>query len=83
MSFAVAPVSIKNIGGGIEASWGIFLRDLDARSLKQPEIVVVDGAACLNRPLSRSGAMPCHSGAAEFTSTATFSVMPQRTCMTS
>ena len=37
-------LSIKNMGGESKAAWGMFLGDLDARGLKQPELVIVDGA---------------------------------------
>ena len=39
-------LSIKNMGGESKAAWGMFLGDLDARGLKQPEFVIVDGRPC-------------------------------------
>jgi putative transposase len=35
---------IRNIGGESRAAWRHFLDDLDARGLKRPEFVIVDGA---------------------------------------
>ena len=37
-------LSIKNMGGESTAAWRQFLEDLDARGLKRPEFVIVDGA---------------------------------------
>jgi transposase-like protein len=37
-------LSIRNMGGESTASWRQFLDDLDARGLKRPEFVIVDGA---------------------------------------
>ncbi len=44
-------LSIKNMGGESKAAWGMFLGDLDARGLKQPEFVLVDGAPGLEAAL--------------------------------
>jgi len=44
-------LSIKNMGGESKAAWGAFLGDLDARGLKQPEFVIVDGAPGLEAAL--------------------------------
>ena len=44
-------LSIKNMGGESTAAWGQFLADLDARGLKRPEFVVVDGAPGLEAAL--------------------------------
>ncbi|MDA3889658.1 MAG: IS256 family transposase, partial [Allgaiera sp.] len=44
-------LSIKNMGGESTAAWGQFLADLDARGLKQPEFVIVDGAPGLEAAL--------------------------------
>ena len=44
-------LSIKNMGGESKAAWGMFLGDLDARGLKQPEFVIVDGAPGLEAAL--------------------------------
>jgi len=40
-----------NIGGESKAAWGMFLGDLDARGLKQPEFVILDGAPGLEAAL--------------------------------
>lgn len=37
-------LSIRNMGGESTAAWRQFLGDLDARGLKRPEFVIVDGA---------------------------------------
>ena len=37
-------LSIKNMGGESTAAWRQFMDDLDARGLKRPEFVIVDGA---------------------------------------
>ena len=44
-------LSIMNIGGESKAAWGKFLTDLDARGLKRPEFVIVDGAPGLEAAL--------------------------------
>lgn len=44
-------LSIKNMGGESTAAWRQFLEDLDARGLKQPEFMVVDGAPGLEAAL--------------------------------
>ena len=44
-------LSIKNMGGESKAAWGMFLGDLDARGLKRPEFVLVDGAPGLEAAL--------------------------------
>jgi transposase-like protein len=44
-------LSIKNMGGESKAAWGAFLADLDARGLKRPEFVIVDGAPGLDAAL--------------------------------
>lgn len=44
-------LSIKNMGGESTAAWRQFLEDLDARGLKQPEFVIVDGAPGLEAAL--------------------------------
>lgn len=44
-------LAIKNMGGESTAAWGQFLADLDARGLKQPEFVIVDGAPGLEAAL--------------------------------
>ncbi len=40
-----------NMGGESKAAWGMFLGDLDARGLKKPEFVIVDGAPGLEAAL--------------------------------
>ena len=37
-------LSLMNMGGKSKAASGMFLDDLDARGLKQPEFVIVGGA---------------------------------------
>lgn len=44
-------LSIRNMGGESTAAWGEFLGDLDARGLKRPEFVIVDGAPGLEAAL--------------------------------
>jgi len=44
-------LSIRNMGGESTAAWRQFLDDLDARGLKRPEFVIVDGAAGLEAAL--------------------------------
>jgi transposase-like protein len=44
-------LSISNMGGESTAAWRQFLDDLDARSLKRPEFVIVDGAPGLEAAL--------------------------------
>jgi len=42
---------IRNMGGERTAAWRKFLDDLDARGLKRPEFVIVDGAPGLEAAL--------------------------------
>jgi putative transposase len=44
-------LSIRNMGGESTAAWRQFLGDLDARGLKRPEFVIVDGAPGLEAAL--------------------------------
>ena len=44
-------LSIKNMGGESTAAWRQFLDDLDARGLKRPDFVIVDGAPGLEAGL--------------------------------
>jgi putative transposase len=44
-------LSIRNMGGESTAAWRQFLDDLDARGLKRPEFVIVDGAPGLEAGL--------------------------------
>lgn len=44
-------LSIRNMGGESTAAWRQFLDDLDARALKRPEFVIVDGAPGLEAAL--------------------------------
>lgn len=44
-------LSIKNMGGESTAAWRQFLEDLDARGLKKPKFVIVDGAPGLEAAL--------------------------------
>jgi len=44
-------LSIRNMGGESKAAWGAFLQDLDARGLKRPDFVIVDGAPGLEAAL--------------------------------
>jgi transposase-like protein len=41
-----------DMGGESEASWRVFLDDLSARGLRQPEFVIVDGAPGLEKALA-------------------------------
>ena len=45
-------LAISNMGGESKAAWRAFLGDLDARGLKAPEFVVVDGAPGLEAALA-------------------------------
>lgn len=45
-------LAIKNMGGESTAAWRQFLEDLDARGLKRPEFVIVDGAPGLEAALT-------------------------------
>ena len=45
-------LSIRNMGGESKAAWRTFLDDLDARGLKAPEFVIVDGAPGLEAALA-------------------------------
>src|SRR6056297_31308 len=45
-------LSIRNMGGESTAAWRHFLDDLDARGLKRPEFVIVDGAPGLEAALT-------------------------------
>ena len=44
-------LSIRNMGGESTAAWRRLLEDLDARGLKRPEFVIVDGALGLEAAL--------------------------------
>ena len=44
-------LSIRNMGGESTSAWRQFLDDLDARGLKRPEFVIVDGAPGLEAAL--------------------------------
>jgi transposase-like protein len=44
-------LSIKNMGGESKAAWAEFLGELDARGLKRPDFVIVDGAPGLEAAL--------------------------------
>jgi len=44
-------LSIRNMGGESTSAWRQFLEDLDARGLKRPEFVIVDGAPGLEAAL--------------------------------
>ena len=45
-------LSIRNMGGESKAAWRAFLDDLDARGLKAPAFVIVDGAPGLEAALA-------------------------------
>jgi len=45
-------LSLKNMGGESKAAWRTFLDDLDARGLKAPEFIIVDGAPGLEAALA-------------------------------
>jgi hypothetical protein len=44
-------LSLMNMGGESTAAWRQFINDLDARGLKRPEFVIVDGAPGLEAAL--------------------------------
>lgn len=76
-------LSIRNMGGESTSAWRQFLDDLDARGLKQPEFVIVDGARAWKPRWWRSGAATCRASAAPFTSIATCWPTRPGTCRTS
>src|SRR5471030_169764 len=45
-------LAVKNMGGESEAAWRALLDDLVKRGLKTPELVIVDGAAGLDKALA-------------------------------
>jgi putative transposase len=45
-------LSIRNMGGESKAAWRAFLDDLDARGLKPPAFIIVDGAPGLEAALA-------------------------------
>lgn len=45
-------LSIRNMGGESKAAWRQFLDELDARGLKAPEFIIVDGAPGLEAALA-------------------------------
>jgi putative transposase len=45
-------LAIRNMGGESTAAWRAFLGDLDARGLKAPDFVIVDGAPGLEAALT-------------------------------
>ena len=45
-------LSIRNMGGESTAAWRQFLDDLDARDLRRPEFVIIDGAPRLEAALT-------------------------------
>ena len=45
-------LAIKNMGGESEEAWRALLDDLVKRGLKTPELVIVDGAAGLEKALA-------------------------------
>ena len=45
-------LSIRNMGGESKAAWRMFLGDLDARGLRAPDFVIVDGAPGLEAALT-------------------------------
>lgn len=45
-------LAIRNMGGETRAAWRAFLGDLDARGLKAPNLVIVDGAPGLEAALA-------------------------------
>jgi hypothetical protein len=74
-------LSIRNMGGERTAAWRQFLTGLDARGLRRPEFVIVDGAPGLRSrargALGRRPADPALHGSAAI---ATCSAMPPSTC---
>ena len=45
-------LSIRNMGGESTAAWRMFLGDLDARGLRAPDFIIVDGAPGLEAALT-------------------------------
>ncbi len=75
-------LSIGNMGDESTAAWRQFLNDLDARGLKRPAFVIVDGAPGLEAALSEPWGAIWRYSAARFTSIAICSPMRPPTCMT-
>ncbi|SMG55247.1 Transposase, Mutator family [Paracoccus sp. J56] len=75
-------LAIRNMGGESTAAWSQFLADLDARGLRRPEFVIVDGAPGLEAALVGSGAETWPFSAEQFTSTATCSATRPSACTT-
>ena len=73
-------LSIKNMGGESTAAWRQFLDDLDARGLKRPEFVIVDGASGLEAALVALWGDDLPIQRAPFTSTATCWPTRRGTC---
>lgn len=46
-------LAIQNMGGETQAAWHAFLADMSARGLREPELVIVDGAPGLEAALTR------------------------------
>ena len=67
-------LAVKNMGGESEEAWRALLDDLVKRGLKTPELVIVDGAAGLERRSPRSGPT-CRFSAARC-----ISIAPSRSC---
>ena len=45
-------LAVRNMGGESEAAWRAILDDLDRRGLKTPELLIIDGAAGLEKALA-------------------------------
>ena len=72
-------LSVRNMGGESEAAWRGVLDDLVARGLKTPRLLIIDGAAGLERALAGCGRW-FRPSAAPFISIATCWHMPRRSC---
>ncbi len=59
-------LSIRNMGSESTAAWRQFLTGLDARGLRRPEFVIVDGAPGVEAALVAPWGKSCPSSAARF-----------------
>jgi transposase-like protein len=76
-------LSIRHRGGESTAAWRQFLDDLDARGLRRPAFVIVDGAPGLEAALTALWDADLPIQRCTCTSIATFSATPRKPCTTS
>ena len=77
-------ILIRHMGGESTAAWRQFLDDLDARGLKRPDFVIVDGAAGIEAALTAlwGAELPIQRCTVPV-STATCSALRRSACTTS